>query len=251
MQSNPNFRLFIGLLLLTLVGLSATFTAVAATRWPGGPGITPGGSPTTCRATPQPVLLPLAPSSQGMGMGMASFFLMPDEPVAAPTPACNQPAAPQTQTKAAADSQAVGAKTAPKNLSASPKANIATKAQAPTLHLPVAQLPEAVPQLQSAEVEKIAQTQKANKGKGFFSKLWTGIKNIMMDTTTQVIAIVICLLFGGLGIHRVILGGKWWLILLYIITFGGIFGILPLIDLIFLIIEPDRYQGNSKFFGFL
>ncbi len=56
---------------------------------------------------------------------------------------------------------------------------------------------------------------------------------------------------GGLGLHHyVYLGGRPILILFYIITFGGIFGLLPLIDFIRLIIgQMDHYEGNDKFFG--
>lgn len=63
-----------------------------------------------------------------------------------------------------------------------------------------------------------------------------------------VVAILLTLFLGGLGIHRVYLGGRPLLILLYIITFGGIFGILPLIDLIRLIIgHMDHYEDNNSF----
>jgi TM2 domain-containing membrane protein YozV len=64
------------------------------------------------------------------------------------------------------------------------------------------------------------------------------------------LAILLAFFIGWTGIHRVYLGGKPILILLYIITFGGIFGILPLIDFIRLIIgHMDHYEGNDKFFA--
>jgi TM2 domain-containing membrane protein YozV len=62
-------------------------------------------------------------------------------------------------------------------------------------------------------------------------------------------AIILCFFFGGLGIHRVVMGGKGTLILLYFITCGGIFGILPLIDFIRLIINADHYRNNNSFFA--
>jgi hypothetical protein len=65
------------------------------------------------------------------------------------------------------------------------------------------------------------------------------------------VAILLDFFLGGLAIHRVYLGGKPILIFGYLITCGGIFGIVPLIDLIVLAINFDdisAYVGNSKFF---
>jgi len=65
------------------------------------------------------------------------------------------------------------------------------------------------------------------------------------------VAIVLAFFLGGLAIHRVYLGGRGILILVYLITCGGIFGIVPLIDIIVLAINYDdisQYVGNSKFF---
>lgn len=63
-----------------------------------------------------------------------------------------------------------------------------------------------------------------------------------------IIAAVICFFVGWLGIHRVYLGGKGSLILLYFITFGGIFGLLPIIDFIRLLIgDVGHYTNNDDF----
>lgn len=65
------------------------------------------------------------------------------------------------------------------------------------------------------------------------------------------IAILLDFFLGGLAIHRVYLGGKPILVLGYFITCGGIFGLVPLIDLIVLAINFDdisKYVGNNKFF---
>lgn len=72
------------------------------------------------------------------------------------------------------------------------------------------------------------------------------------DTGKLVAALVLCIFFGGLGIHRVIMGGRGILILLYIVTCGGIFGIVPLVDLILLIVDlanggSSRYENNDSF----
>ena len=69
------------------------------------------------------------------------------------------------------------------------------------------------------------------------------------------VAFVLCLVFGGLGIHRVYMGGSPILVLYYIITCGGIFGVVTLIDLVSLIIKMvndegiGSYGGNDAFFG--
>jgi TM2 domain-containing membrane protein YozV len=65
------------------------------------------------------------------------------------------------------------------------------------------------------------------------------------------VAILLDFFLGGLAIHRVYLGGKPILIFGYLITCGGIFGIVPLIDLIVLAINFDdisKFVGNNKFF---
>lgn len=97
--------------------------------------------------------------------------------------------------------------------------------------------------------------QKTEK-KGFFAKMKNFGKKTKMffnalaggGDHNAVIAILLAFFLGGLGLHRVYLGGRPILILFYIITFGGIFGLLPLIDFIRLIIgQMDHYEGNDKF----
>jgi hypothetical protein len=65
------------------------------------------------------------------------------------------------------------------------------------------------------------------------------------------IAVILDLLIGGLAIHRVYLGGTPVLIIGYLLTFGGIFGLVPFIDLIVLIInnqDISKYIDNNAFF---
>jgi TM2 domain-containing membrane protein YozV len=65
-----------------------------------------------------------------------------------------------------------------------------------------------------------------------------------------IVAILLDFFVGGLGIHRVYLGGRPSLILIYFITCGGIFGIVPLVDLIVLVINYDdisQFVDNDKF----
>lgn len=64
-------------------------------------------------------------------------------------------------------------------------------------------------------------------------------------------ALLLNIFVGGLGIHRLYLGTETLTWVGYILTCGGIFGIVPLIDLVVLIIDNDNispYVDNPKFF---
>lgn len=65
---------------------------------------------------------------------------------------------------------------------------------------------------------------------------------------SQVVAIILCFFLGGLGIHRVYLGGSGKLILFYLLlSFVGLGGILALIDFIALIVSgTGPFEGNDK-----
>lgn len=71
------------------------------------------------------------------------------------------------------------------------------------------------------------------------------------------IALILDVVVGGLGIHRLYLGTKVLTCIGYIFTFGGIFGLLPLVDGIVLLIElinggsGSQYANNPKFFMWL
>jgi TM2 domain-containing membrane protein YozV len=65
------------------------------------------------------------------------------------------------------------------------------------------------------------------------------------------VALVLDFFLGGLGIHRFYLGTEVMTGIGYILTCGGIFGIVPLVDFIVLIINIDdisKYVNNPKFF---
>lgn len=82
----------------------------------------------------------------------------------------------------------------------------------------------------------------------------------MMTTTTlnstvkakdPLLAIVLDFFLGGLGVHRFYLGTKVMTGIGYILTCGGFFGIMPLVDLIVLAINYDdisQFVDNPKFF---
>ena len=65
-----------------------------------------------------------------------------------------------------------------------------------------------------------------------------------------VIAGIIAFLLGGLGIHRLYMGSNGIIVLWYLITLGGLFGILPLIDMIRLFMgHTSHYDGNNSLFA--
>lgn len=67
---------------------------------------------------------------------------------------------------------------------------------------------------------------------------------------------VVCALFalpfpcGFVGAHRVMLGTKPWVPIVYVATFGGCFGLLPLIDFCFITFSKDltSYENNPHVF---
>jgi TM2 domain-containing membrane protein YozV len=66
-----------------------------------------------------------------------------------------------------------------------------------------------------------------------------------------VVAIVLDFFLGGFGVHRFYLGTEVMTGIGYIITCGGIFGIVPLVDFVVLIInykDISKYVNNPKFF---
>lgn len=75
--------------------------------------------------------------------------------------------------------------------------------------------------------------------------------SVMAQEKDAVVAIVLDFFLGGLGIHRFYLGTETLTGLAYFLTCGGIFGIVPLVDLVVLIIDNkdiSAYVNNPKFF---
>ena len=56
--------------------------------------------------------------------------------------------------------------------------------------------------------------------------------------------------FGFMGAHRVMLGTKPWVPVIYVATFGGCFGIIPLIDFFVIVFSKDieQYENNNQLF---
>lgn len=55
---------------------------------------------------------------------------------------------------------------------------------------------------------------------------------------------------GFLGAHRILLGTKPWVPVVYVATFGGCFGLLPLIDFCVIMLSDDvtKYENNPNIF---
>ena len=58
---------------------------------------------------------------------------------------------------------------------------------------------------------------------------------------------------GFMGAHRVMLGTKPWVPVVYVATFGGCFGVLPLIDFFVITFSKDieKYENNPNIFMWL
>lgn len=58
---------------------------------------------------------------------------------------------------------------------------------------------------------------------------------------------------GFMGAHRVMLGTKPWVPVVYVATFGGCFGVLPLIDFFVITFGKDieQYENNPNIFMWL
>lgn len=75
--------------------------------------------------------------------------------------------------------------------------------------------------------------------------------NTSFKSKSPVAAIVLDFFLGVLGVHRFYLGTKVMTGVGYILTFGGIFGLIPLVDLIVLAVNFDdisQFVDNPKFF---
>jgi hypothetical protein len=82
---------------------------------------------------------------------------------------------------------------------------------------------------------------KWERTKAYFKAVSTGEKS-------GIVAALLCFVLGGIGVHRVFMGSKPIIILWYMISLGGIFGVLPLIDFFRLLFGGAKhYQNNDRF----
>ena len=76
----------------------------------------------------------------------------------------------------------------------------------------------------------------------------------MNSGNNAAVALVLNWFLGGLGIHRHYMGTRPFMWAIYLVTIGGIFGIVPTIDFIFEVVALiedggiDRFCGNTSFF---
>lgn len=58
--------------------------------------------------------------------------------------------------------------------------------------------------------------------------------------------------FGMIGLHRIYLGTKPWVPIVYVCSLGGCFGVLPFIDFVVILLQDEeglkQYQNNDKVF---
>jgi TM2 domain-containing membrane protein YozV len=83
----------------------------------------------------------------------------------------------------------------------------------------------------------------------------TGVTNDAKVTGSKNgwVAFALAFIIGGLGIHRFYLGTATMTGIGYILTCGGIFGIVPFVDWIVLLVgaiqgDVSKYEDNTKFF---
>jgi TM2 domain-containing membrane protein YozV len=106
---------------------------------------------------------------------------------------------------------------------------------------------KAMTKMEKKEARKIKKEERRTRFLAWFAKQLDKAKSGDND---QLIAILLVLFLGGLGIHRVFLKSKGIIVLWYFITLGGIFGIIPLVDLIrFIMGDVDHYRGNNSLFA--
>ena len=99
--------------------------------------------------------------------------------------------------------------------------------------------------LNKKQLKKQAKQQRKSERRAKFMAWFA--KSSSGDNT--VLAAVLAFFLGGLGIHRVYMGSKPILILGYFFTFGGIFGLIPLIDFIRILVGgTDHYQDEGGLF---
>ncbi|MDE5421414.1 TM2 domain-containing protein [Ancylomarina sp. DW003] len=75
--------------------------------------------------------------------------------------------------------------------------------------------------------------------------------NSSVKSKSPMAAILLDFFLGALGVHRFYLGTKVMTGIGYILTCGGVFGLIPLVDLIVLAVNYDdisQFVDNPKFF---
>lgn len=76
--------------------------------------------------------------------------------------------------------------------------------------------------------------------------------SLSSGSKSPIASFIICTFLGGFGVHRHYMGTRPWMWAIYTFTFGGIFGVIPLVDWVMLIVglvddDISAYCGNTKF----
>ena len=77
--------------------------------------------------------------------------------------------------------------------------------------------------------------------------------SLSAGTVNSAAAIILNFFLGGFGVHRHYMGTRPWMWAIYVFTGFGIFGIVPLVDWVMLLIglvddNISQYVGNTRFF---
>ena len=89
---------------------------------------------------------------------------------------------------------------------------------------------------------------KVNKNSKFISKSNTPFVFKKLNKRTKGEAILMAVLTGPLGGHRLYLGTNPYVPIFYAVTLGGGFGLLPVIDIVVIIVSKDlsKYENNQQ-----
>ena len=77
--------------------------------------------------------------------------------------------------------------------------------------------------------------------------------SLASGSPSPVAAFLLCTFLGEFGVHRHYMGTRPWMWAIYVFTGFGIFGIVPLVDWVMLLIglvddNISQYVGNTRFF---
>lgn len=94
----------------------------------------------------------------------------------------------------------------------------------------------------------ISHTNMNDPGKGRFRTLVESLKS--KRKTNKLTASILTITLGVFGVHRLYLGTETKIPVLYTATLGGGLGIVPLVDLIFILASKDieRFENDNRFF---
>ena len=76
--------------------------------------------------------------------------------------------------------------------------------------------------------------------------------SLVSGSPSPVASFLLCTILGGFGVHRHYMGTRPWMWAIYVFTGFGIFGIVPLVDWVMLLIglvddNIGQYCGNTRF----